>query len=91
MAVLLLSLSLGPASAVAASKTTMPNFAQEGPTCAPTSIAMLVYWFGENGYPKLLPGKGTPREKQKQVIADITRACETSSMSGTTGNGMPAN
>lgn len=79
---------LGLTSTFAASKTTMPNFAQEGPTCAPTSIAMLVYWFGENGYPRLLPERGTTQEKQRQVIADVTRACQTSSFSGTAGNGI---
>lgn len=84
----ILIFTAGVFPAAAASKTTMPNFAQQGPTCAPTSIAMLVYWFGENGYPKLLPERGTPQEKQSQVIAEITRACQTSSFSGTNGNGM---
>lgn len=83
--VLLCGLPLAAQTAIdPPSKRTMPNLRQVENTCFPYSAANLLWWFGENGYPKLLPiEEGSMEQQQDYLIKSLIVRCRTSYKGGT--------
>jgi hypothetical protein len=83
-AIVLLAMGLlSLVSARAASKYTMPDIDQDENTCFPAACSNLIYWFGENGYPKLLSEVATPAERQRKLIAELLVNCQATFKVGT--------
>ncbi len=76
------SYSLSPALH-AASKYTMPDLDQEENTCFPAAASNIIYWFGENGYPNLLPAAVTGENRHRRLFTKLLVHCNVSYRLGT--------
>jgi hypothetical protein len=83
MALSWLSLSVSGLCAPAASKYTMPDLRQVDSTCFPNAAANLIYWFGQNGYPQLLPKEPDEKARQDKLVTRLIIQCRTTFLQGT--------
>lgn len=67
----------------AASKYTMPDLDQEENTCFPAAASNIIYWFGENGYPKLLPAVVEGESRHRRLFTKLLVHCNVSYRMGT--------
>lgn len=80
---LLLALLLASAPLHAASKYTMPDLDQEENTCFPAAASNVIYWLGENGYPKLLPPVVAGENRHRRLFNQLLVHCNVSYRFGT--------
>lgn len=66
-----------------AAKNGMPDLRQVDNTCFPTAAANLIYWFGKNGYPNLLPKSETEELMRERLVLRLIIASQTTFKTGT--------
>jgi hypothetical protein len=61
----------------------MPNFKQSANMCGPTSAANLLFWFGKNGFTKLIPHSTDETDASHRLISKLIAECKSDQSIGT--------